>query len=37
LSSSDAPKDKQETAALGASRYIRKPPTLDEFLKLATY
>jgi CheY-like chemotaxis protein len=34
LSSSEAPKDKQETAALGATRYIRKPPTLDEFLKI---
>jgi chemotaxis family two-component system response regulator Rcp1 len=34
LSSSDALKDRQDTAALGASRYIRKPPTLDEFLKI---
>ena len=34
LSSSDAAKDKQETAALGASWYIRKPATLDEFLKI---
>jgi chemotaxis family two-component system response regulator Rcp1 len=34
LSSSDAGKDRQETAALGASRYIRKPSTLDDFLKI---
>lgn len=36
LSSSDATKDKQETAALGASRYIRKPSNLDDFLKIGS-
>jgi CheY-like chemotaxis protein len=34
LSSSDAGKDRQDTAALGASRYIRKPSSLDDFLKI---
>jgi two-component system, chemotaxis family, response regulator Rcp1 len=32
LTSSDSPHDRNETARLGASCYIRKPPTLDEFL-----
>lgn len=34
LSSSDSPVDRAETASLGASRYIRKPLTLDEFLAI---
>ena len=34
LSSSDAPKDRNEAARLGATRYIRKPSRLDEFLQL---
>ena len=32
LTSSDSPHDRLETARLGATCYIRKPPTLDEFL-----
>jgi DNA-binding response OmpR family regulator len=32
LTSSDSPRDRRETAELGASIYIRKPPTLDEFM-----
>jgi chemotaxis family two-component system response regulator Rcp1 len=32
LTSSDSPHDRRETARLGASIYIKKPPTLDEFL-----
>jgi CheY-like chemotaxis protein len=34
LSSSDAHQDRAEADRLGASRYIRKPSTLDEFLSL---
>jgi CheY-like chemotaxis protein len=34
LSSSDAAADKTEAARLGASRYLRKPSRLDDFLKL---
>ena len=34
LSSSDAERDKAEAARLGASRYIRKPSKLDDFLAL---
>jgi len=34
LSSSDAVQDKADAARLGASRYIRKPSRLEEFLKL---
>ena len=34
LSSSDAQQDKADAARLGASRYIRKPSRLDEFLGL---
>jgi len=34
LSSSDAPADLAETTQLGASRYIRKPSRLVEFMKL---
>jgi DNA-binding response OmpR family regulator len=36
LSSSDNEKDQEEAASLGASRYIRKPYRLDEFLKLGS-
>jgi DNA-binding response OmpR family regulator len=36
LSSSDAAKDRLETAKLGATRYIRKPSRLDEFLQLGS-
>lgn len=32
LTSSDSAQDRRETARLGANCYIRKPPTLDEFL-----
>jgi chemotaxis family two-component system response regulator Rcp1 len=32
LTSSDSPHDRRDTASLGANCYIRKPPTLDEFL-----
>lgn len=32
LTSSDSPHDRRETADLGANCYIKKPPTLDEFL-----
>lgn len=32
LTSSDSPHDRHEAARLGASIYIKKPPTLDEFL-----
>ncbi len=32
LTSSDSPDDRAETARLGASTYIRKPPTLDAFM-----
>jgi chemotaxis family two-component system response regulator Rcp1 len=34
LSSSDAERDKADVARLGASRYIRKPSRLDDFLGL---
>ena len=34
LSSSEIEKDKNEAARLGATRYIRKPLRLDDFLKL---
>jgi DNA-binding response OmpR family regulator len=34
LSSSDAERDKADAARLGASRYIRKPSKLDDFLSL---
>ena len=34
LSSSDAQQDRDDTARLGASRYIRKPSRLDDFLEL---
>jgi CheY-like chemotaxis protein len=32
MTSSDSPQDRRETAELGATCYIKKPPTLDEFL-----
>jgi DNA-binding response OmpR family regulator len=32
LTSSDSPNDRRETSDLGADWYIKKPPTLDEFL-----
>jgi DNA-binding response OmpR family regulator len=34
LTSSDSPADRVEAAALGATCYIQKPPTLNEFLAL---
>jgi chemotaxis family two-component system response regulator Rcp1 len=34
LSSSASPKDMAEAAQLGASRYIRKPSSLDEYLQI---
>ena len=34
LSSSDAKEDRAETLRLGASRYIRKPSRLEEFMSL---
>lgn len=34
LSSSDAPQDQADAFRLGATKYIRKPLRLDEFLKL---
>lgn len=34
LSSSDRQKDKDETASLGITRYLRKPSRLDEFIGL---
>jgi CheY-like chemotaxis protein len=36
LTSSAAEEDMQETAALGASRYIRKPLDLEEFMKVGS-
>jgi CheY-like chemotaxis protein len=34
LSSSDAQQDKADASRLGASRYLRKPSRLEDFLKL---
>ncbi len=34
LSSSDAPKDMEESFRLGIARYIRKPSSLSEFMKI---
>jgi CheY-like chemotaxis protein len=34
MTSSDSPQDRREMADLGASCYIKKPPTLDEFLEV---
>lgn len=36
FSSSDAAKDREETANLGANRYIRKPSNLDEFMAVGS-
>jgi CheY-like chemotaxis protein len=36
LSSSDAEQDKADAARFGATQYIRKPSTLDEFLSLGS-
>lgn len=36
LSSSDAPADRQKASECGASRYIRKPTDLDEFLQVGS-
>lgn len=36
FSSSDAAKDKEEAASLGANRYIKKPSNLDDFLKIGS-
>ena len=34
VTSSDAPVDRKRATELGASRYFRKPPDLDEFMAL---
>jgi len=34
FSSSDAQQDRADAARLGASRYIRKPSRLEDFLRL---
>jgi CheY-like chemotaxis protein len=34
LTSSDSPADRAETARLGATAYFRKPPDLEEFMKI---
>lgn len=34
LSSSDSPHDRKEAAELGATRFVRKPSTLDEFMEI---
>jgi CheY-like chemotaxis protein len=34
LTSSNSPDDRRETAALGATRYFRKPTSYQEFLKI---
>jgi len=34
LTSSDSPSDREEALRLGATRYIRKPTGLDEFLQI---
>jgi two-component system, chemotaxis family, response regulator Rcp1 len=36
LTSSDARKDRDDAASLGASRYIRKPSRLSEFIELGS-
>ncbi len=33
ITSSESPADMHRTAALGAARYIKKPSTLDEFMR----
>lgn len=34
VSSSSSPQDRDQTQKLGVNRYIKKPPDLDEFLKI---
>ncbi len=34
LTSSDAPKDREEAARLGATLYIQKPSNLEDFMKI---
>lgn len=34
VTSSDSPKDREQTSRLGATIYFRKPSRLDEFMKL---
>jgi CheY-like chemotaxis protein len=34
LSSSDSPRDRDDSVRLGARQYIRKPATLDEFMEI---
>ena len=34
VTSSDSPRDKTQTAQLGATEYFRKPSRLDEFMRL---
>jgi CheY-like chemotaxis protein len=34
LTSSNSPEDRRETAALGATRYFRKPTSYQDFLKI---
>ncbi len=34
VTSSDSPKDREQTSRLGATLYFRKPSRLDEFMKL---
>ncbi|MBC8166194.1 MAG: response regulator [Bryobacteraceae bacterium] len=34
FSSSDLPADREAAAALGATRYVRKPSSLEEFMKI---
>lgn len=36
MTSSDSPQDRREMAELGANCYIKKPPTLDEFLDVGS-
>ena len=36
LTSSDSPKDREETARLGASRYFQKPSHFSEFLEMGS-
>jgi CheY-like chemotaxis protein len=35
MTSSDSPKDKEQTTSLGANQYFRKPSKLEEFMKLS--
>ena len=35
LTSSDSPKDREQTARLGATKYFRKPSRLAEFMRLS--